>query len=99
MLLFSSADIFQYQLFKKLFQEHYQSVKWFGSRSGLTQHCICPDLGPNCLQSYQQAMKVAASKERVKTPIRTVAVRGQFFFRFCLILNLFWWEGVVYFVT
>ena len=30
--------------FKKLFQEHYQSAKLFGSRS------VCSDLGPNCLQ-------------------------------------------------
>ena len=28
-----SADIFQNQLFKKLFQEHYQSVKPLGTRS------------------------------------------------------------------
>ena len=51
MLLFSSADFFQYQLFKKFFQEHYQSAKRFGSRSGLTQHSVFPDLGQNCLQS------------------------------------------------
>ena len=72
MLLFSSADFFQ-----KFFQEHYQSAQQFGSRSGLTEHSVCPDLGPNCLQGYQQAMKTAASKEKVKTPTRTVAGRGQ----------------------
>ena len=27
---------FKIILFKKIYQEHYQSVKWFGSRSGLT---------------------------------------------------------------
>ena len=32
--------------FKQFFQEHYQSIKWFGSRSGMTE---C--LGSNCLQS------------------------------------------------
>ena len=31
MLLLSSADFFN--VFKNLFQEHYLSVKWFGSRS------------------------------------------------------------------
>ena len=30
-------------------QEHYQSVKQFRSRLGQT-FCLCPDLGPNCLQ-------------------------------------------------
>ena len=46
MLLLSSADIFQSQSFKKIFQEHYQSVLWFGSRSG----SVGPVMGPNCLQ-------------------------------------------------
>ena len=49
MLLMSSADLFQ-----KIFQEHYQSVKLFGRFVG-------PDLRPNCLQTT----KLAASKERV----------------------------------
>ena len=34
-----SADFLKINLFKilkKIFQEHYQSVKWFGSRSGAT---------------------------------------------------------------
>ena len=31
--LLLSADFFQNHLFKKFFQEHYQSVKQFGSRS------------------------------------------------------------------
>ena len=39
----SSADFF-----KKNFQEHYHSVKGFGSRSGLT--FVGPYLGPICLQ-------------------------------------------------
>ena len=48
--------------FFMLFQEHHQSVKWLGSRSGPT------DLGPNkgLLLGLLQT-KVAASKERVKT--------------------------------
>ena len=41
--------------FKKIFQEHYHSVKPFGSRSG-------PDMGPNCLQTT----KVDACMGRVK---------------------------------
>ena len=35
MLLMSSADFF-FKIFKKFFQEHYQRVKQFGSRSGPT---------------------------------------------------------------
>ena len=31
-----SADVFAINLFKRLFQEHYQNFKWFGSRSGPT---------------------------------------------------------------
>ena len=42
--------------FKKFFQEHYQSVKQFGSRS---------DLGPSCSQRLSADAKVATSKERV----------------------------------
>ena len=34
--LLSSAHFFQNNFFKIFFQEHYQSVKWFGSRSGQT---------------------------------------------------------------
>ena len=45
MLLLSSADIFQNQLF----QEHYQHERWFRS-AGL-------DLGPNCLQRLSAASK------------------------------------------
>ena len=41
--LLLSADFFSK---KKIFQEHHQSVKQFGSRLGPT---FCPDLGPNCL--------------------------------------------------
>ena len=53
MLSLSSADVFFFSklTFKKKFknfsQEHYQSVKGFGSRSGLKN--VRPDLGPNCL--------------------------------------------------
>ena len=28
-------------------------------------HSVGPDLGPNCLQKYQQTTKIAASKDRV----------------------------------
>ena len=36
MVLLSSADFFQKKLFKKILQELYWNVKWFGSRSGAT---------------------------------------------------------------
>ena len=36
MLLLSSADFFKINFFKKLFQEHYESVKRFRSGSGPT---------------------------------------------------------------
>ena len=52
--------------FKTTFQEHYQSVNRFGSRSGPT---VGPDLGPNCLQRlhlHQQTTKVVADKELIK---------------------------------
>ena len=51
MLLLSSTDFFKINIFKKPFQEHYQNVKLFGSRSGdvmsviwaviLQQACSC----------------------------------------------------------
>ena len=64
MLLLSSVDFFQNKLFfKKFFQERNQSVKQFGSRSG--RHNVGPDLGPNCLQVYQQTTKIVTNKERV----------------------------------
>ena len=41
---------------EKFFQEHDQSVKQFGSRSGPT---FCrPDLGPNCLQRSSTVDKI-----------------------------------------
>ena len=40
--------VFQTNFFKKLFQEHYQGIKQFGSRSRPTE--VSPDLDPNCLQ-------------------------------------------------
>ena len=39
---------FNIKFFKKLFQEHHQRDKWFGSRSGPTS--VGPGLGPNRLQ-------------------------------------------------
>ena len=56
MLLLSSADFF-----KKIFQEHSQSVKGFGPRSDT----VAPDLGPNCLQRLS-AVDVVTGKERFK---------------------------------
>ena len=48
MLLLSSV-VFLFSKLNLKKMEHYQSVKQFGSRSGQT-FCLCPDLGPNCLQ-------------------------------------------------
>ena len=54
---------FKINIVEKLFQEYHQSVKQFGSISAPTY--VGPDLGPNCLQRYQQMTKAATSKERV----------------------------------
>ena len=53
---------FKINFFKKIFQELYQSVKWFGSRSGpiFCDFSVGPDLGQNCLT------KVATSNEKVE---------------------------------
>ena len=48
MLLLSSSDFSKITFFQKFFQEHCQSVKQFGFRSGQT--FFSPDLGPNYLQ-------------------------------------------------
>ena len=47
--------------FKKNFQECYQTVKWFGFRSG--QRSVGPDQGPNCLQRLSADDKSLASNE------------------------------------
>ena len=47
---------------KKFFQEHYQSVKGFGSISGPTLH---PDRVPNCLQTLS-AKSPLARKELMR---------------------------------
>ena len=36
--------------FSKNCEDHYQSIKQFGPRSGPTFCSVGPDLGPNCLQ-------------------------------------------------
>ena len=40
------------KLYQKIFQEHFQPVKRFGSKS------VGPDLGPNCLKEYQWTTKI-----------------------------------------
>ena len=52
MLLLSSDDFFQNDLFQKFFQERYQSIKWFGSKSGPTL----------CLQMLSSADKFLTPK-------------------------------------
>ena len=47
-----SKNSFGETFFQKILSaDTMQSVKWFGSKSG-------PDLGLNCLQRYQQTIKV-----------------------------------------
>ena len=55
---------FQNLLVRKFFQEHYQCVNQFGSRSGPI--FFRPGLGPNCLQrlsSYERLRSTLARKE------------------------------------
>ena len=66
MLLLSSADLFfKINLFKKFFQENYQSVKQFQMKTDILsdRHFVGPDLGPNCLQRLSADDK-SHSKER-----------------------------------
>ena len=53
----SFADIFLINFFIKFFQEHYQSVRLFGSRSRLT---LCP----NCLQRLSAYDKSPCQQEK-----------------------------------
>ena len=46
----SSADFFKISLFKKLFQEHAQSVSLDSDQD---QRSVHPDLGPNYLQRFE----------------------------------------------
>ena len=48
MLLLSSVGFYRNNSFKKILQEHYPSVKWFGSEQ--YWRTVHPDLGPDCLQ-------------------------------------------------
>ena len=61
MLFLSSAEFFEINFFKKLFQEHHQIVKLFGS--------VGPDLGSKLFAmviSRARQQNVTASKERAK---------------------------------
>ena len=53
-LLLLSAGVFFLKInsFKKIFNEHYQSIKRFGSK------VVDPDLGQNCLQLLSAAQKI-----------------------------------------
>ena len=46
--LLSSADFFKINFLKKFFQEHHQVSNILDPDQD--QHCVVPDLGPNCLQ-------------------------------------------------
>ena len=49
---------------KKFFQEHYQRVRLFGSRSGLTKRLVLIWVKTVCI-GYRQTTEVTASEERV----------------------------------
>ena len=54
-------------VFKILFQEHYQSVRLFGTLDPhQDQNSVGPNLDPNCSQRLSADEKAAASKEKVK---------------------------------
>ena len=79
----STAIFFQNQFFKKNFEEHYQSVKQFESRSGPT------DLGPNGLKGYLQTKKLPASKERVNIYTELLSGNRDLIFGLCIPVNNF----------
>ena len=56
---------FKINFFKKFFQEHYQSVKWFGFKSDRTNILSALIWVRSVCKGYQPMTKVAASKERV----------------------------------
>ena len=66
---------FKINFFKKLFQEHFQSVKWFGSRSGPT---FCRSRsGSKLLTKIISRRQVATSKEKVNYTVRiSVLIEG-----------------------
>ena len=53
---FRMLTFFKINSFRNFFQEHYQSVKWFGSKSGPTD----PDLGPNYLERLSADYKMTS---------------------------------------
>ena len=60
MMFLSSADFFKIYFLKNFFQEHYQSIKQIGSRSGPTLRR--PDLGLNWLQRSAAGDKIKFAK-------------------------------------
>ena len=63
--------VFKISTFPKIFQEHYQSVKRFVTRSGPTRLSVLIWIQTVC-KGYQQLAKVAASRERVKSCMGSV---------------------------
>ena len=61
MTFFSSADFFQKQLFRKLFQEYHQSANSLDPDQD--RRCVGPVLGTNCLQRLSAD---GTSRQRVK---------------------------------
>ena len=70
---FHLLTFFKITFFKKFFQEHYQSVKPFGARSG-PKFCrfVGPDLSPNCLQR----LSADNNKERVNFQMSQLELVG-----------------------
>ena len=50
---------FKINFLEKFFQEHYQSVKQFGFRSGPAFFLVCHDMAPNCLQRLSADDKIS----------------------------------------
>ena len=76
---------FEIYFFKKFFQEHYKSVKWFGSRSGPT---FCWSWsGSNCLQRLSADNK-SCSARKVPSVITLYWYRGSF--------QTFWLKAELY---
>ena len=60
-VIFHRPQIFLNLTSPKIFHEHYQSVKQFGSRSGLMFICV-----QTVCKDHQQTTKFAAGRQRVK---------------------------------
>ena len=86
--------LFSADFFKKIFQEHYQSVKRFGSRRS-----IGPDLGPKCLQTISAddiSQKLLLAKKELIYAFKTGSERGFLVLFFCSILLILMISWAIY---